>query len=136
MPARQEDRVARGREIVGEPRQRRLSVDQRLQPIAVARRRLPVAPERRGRWGVGPLPPVPAQAAPVVPEDEALDAGADRVVHAVEPRDRHNPASVSEQTTDKARYGTASPVACASAPPPAAPSAWPGAQARFTSANV
>src|SRR5262245_30078611 len=36
----------------------------------------------------------------------------------------------------RTRNGTASPVAFATAPPAAEPSAWPGAQARFMSANA
>src|SRR5919108_273632 len=43
--------------------------------------------------------------------------------------DRHSSANVSRQTADTSRYGTVSLVRCASAPPPDAPTACPGAQA-------
>src|SRR5690348_12514212 len=43
--------------------------------------------------------------------------------------------SVRRQVALRSRYGTASEVACASDPPPSAPSAWPGAQARLISAK-
>src|SRR4051794_2024685 len=66
-------------------------------------------------------------------DDETLDAGADRIVEAVDPCDRHSTPSVSAQITASVRYGTASLVAWASAAPPAAPSACPGAHATLIS---
>ena len=49
-------------------------------------------------------------------------------------RARRSRTSVATQTAESRRYGTASLVACASAPPPAAPIVCPGAHARLISA--
>ena len=48
----------------------------------------------------------------------------------------HSPASVSSATAERARYGTASELASATAPPIAAPPLCPGAQARLISAKA
>ena len=71
------------------------------------------------------------------PPSRAEDAEGDlAAVRYEELRDRHSPASVSRAIAESAKYGTVSDVACARAPPIALPPLWPGAQARFTSANA
>jgi hypothetical protein len=67
------------------------------------------------------------------PEDAERDLAA---VRYEELRDRHNPARVRSAITESARYGTASEVAAAIAPPIALPPLCPGAQARLTRANA
>ncbi len=68
--------------------------------------------------------------------DEHLLHGAE-LTGTVQPgvrRARLSTTSVATHTPESTRYGTASLVACASAPPPAAPIVCPGAHARLISA--
>src|SRR4029077_11112834 len=72
-------------------------------------------------------------------KDTQGDLSAVRHEHAPHSRDgnhRRRTTSVARHSATSMRYGTASLVAWAIAPPPAAPRVWPGAQARLISANV
>src|SRR5262249_50880526 len=73
------------------------------------------------------------------PEPPRGAEDADRDLAAVryeEPADLHSPPRVTSASAARVRYGTASLVCSATAPPSAAPPAWPGAHARLSSANA
>ena len=90
-------------DLVLQPRKCLLAVDENLEGVAVASRGIARAPEPVIRRVVGAFPVVSSQAAPVVPDDEPLDAGSDRPIELLEFRVRHSTASVSAQTPDRAR---------------------------------
>jgi hypothetical protein len=91
------------RDVGGEPAERVGAVDQRLEVVPGAGRRLPGAPQRRVRGSVCPLPAVALQAASMMGDDEPLDSGPDCVVQAIDPRQRHAIARVSAHTPAKVR---------------------------------
>lgn len=91
------------RELVLETGERFLSVDENLEVVSVARRRLARAPEPVVRRLVGARPAVAFQAAVVVRDDEPFEPCPDCVVQPVGPSRRHMAASVSAQTPERAR---------------------------------
>jgi hypothetical protein len=103
VPAGEEHRVARSGEVLLQAAERVLAVDEHLELVAVARRRLAGAPEPVVRWVIGVLPAVPFQASPVMGDDEPLDSGADCVVNPIDACHRHRPRSVSAQIAARAR---------------------------------
>src|SRR5581483_6790393 len=104
VPPGHEHVALSGLQIGLESRERGLAVDEDLDTVAVARRRVSGTPERavlRRRVRVPPAEAV--QAVPVMCEDGTLDTAADGVVQTVEVRDRHRPRSVSADTAQTTR---------------------------------
>jgi hypothetical protein len=101
--AGEEHRIARAYDVLLQPAECVLAVDEHLERVAVARRRFAGAPEPVGGRVVGVLPAMPLQASPVMGDDEVLDSGADRVVKPIDACDRHRARSVSAQIAVRAR---------------------------------
>lgn len=102
-PAREQHRLARTCDVVLQPGQCLFAVDEDLESVSVARRRVAGARETVAGRVVGLLPVMPSQPAPVVGDDEPLDPRADPVVQPVDPPERHRAASVSAQTPARRR---------------------------------
>ncbi len=104
VPAGKQHVALRAFEIGLEARERRLAVDEELDAVAVAGRRVAGAPQGSVRRRVPRTPPaVPVQAAPVMCDDGTLDGVADGIVQTVDMRDRHRARRVSAQTPARTR---------------------------------
>ena len=77
VPAGEEHRIARAGDVFLQPAERVLSVDEQVDRIPVARRRIAGTPQPVARRVVGVLPAAPLQASPVMGDDELFDSGTD-----------------------------------------------------------
>lgn len=103
MPPGKKHRLACSGDVLLQASERSLAVDEHLELVAIARRRIARAPQAVGGRIVGVLPAVAFQAPPVMGDDEPLDSGSDGVVNPIDVCDRHRTTSVSAQITARER---------------------------------